>query len=69
LGFGATAANPAGCPSSDLYEIASTNGGYKTILATALTAISMGQNVSIVASNSTCGATGRPLIIGIQLTP
>ncbi|ULU27846.1 hypothetical protein [Dyella terrae] len=69
IGNGSTATNPANCPSSDLYELGSTNGGYKTILATTLTAVSSGQNVSIVVSNTTCGSSGRPLIIGLAINP
>jgi hypothetical protein len=69
IGNGVTATNPANCPSSDLYEIGSSNGGYKTILASALTAISSSQNVTIVVSNTACGANSRPLIIGLTINP
>jgi len=69
LGNGVTATNPANCPTTDLYEIAATNGGYKTILATTLTALSSGLNVSIVVSNTACGTNGRPLIIGLTIQP
>ena len=61
-----TVPNPAGCTSQDLVAASSTNPGYNTLLATALTAVSSGLNVTLVISNTTC-TNGRPTLIGINL--
>ena len=61
--------NPAHCTNTDLYDMSSTNGGYKTLLATALSAITSRQNVSITVSNTACSSTNRPLLIGIAIIP
>lgn len=61
--------NPAHCTATDLYSIYSPSGGFKTLLATALSVTVSRQNVSIVVSNTTCSADNRPLIIGIGISP
>lgn len=68
LGTGATAVNPAGCSANDLYNSFGSDPGYKTYLATVLTAITNGMNVTLEISNTSC-SQGRPMIIGVTLNP
>lgn len=60
--------NPAGCATVSSYRATSTSGGYKTFLATALTALNSGQKVTIIVHNTQC-AEGWPMIIGININP
>jgi hypothetical protein len=62
-------ANPANCPNGNGYRILAENGGYKTILATTLTAVSAGQKVTIAINNSQCTSDGWPMIIGMNINP
>ncbi|MGO4521583.1 hypothetical protein AB4076_13310 [Dyella sp. 2RAF44] len=57
--------NPAGCPTADTYESTASQPGYKTYLATALTALASGSRVAAVVSNSVCTG-GRPTLIGLS---
>jgi len=61
-------ANPAGCATVSSYRAISTSSGYKTFLATALTAVSSGQKVTVIIHNTQC-AEGWPMIIGININP
>ena len=61
--------NPAHCANTDLYDMNSTNGGYKTLLAIGLAAAVSQQKVTVTLSNPTCSSTRRPLIIGIAINP
>ncbi|GLQ99127.1 hypothetical protein [Dyella mobilis] len=61
--------NPANCSSTGSYSMYSTNGGYKTALATALSAVVSRQNVTVIVNNTTCAEDGRPLIYGININP
>lgn len=69
ISMGQPIANPANCPSSDLYDISGDKGGYKTFLATALTAVASGLKVTVVVHNTACSTTGRPLIYGLSINP
>jgi hypothetical protein len=60
--------NPANCALHDAADITGTTNGYATFLATALTAITTGQNVTIVISNTVC-SNSRPLMIGFNINP
>jgi hypothetical protein len=62
-------ANPANCSNSDLYDVSASNGGYKTFLAIALTAVSSGLKVTVIVHNSNCSGTSRPLVIGLSINP
>lgn len=66
IGNGAPLPNPANCPLSDLAASNISTAGYKTFLATALTAVSNSQNVTFVLSNTTC-VDQRPMIIGFTI--
>lgn len=69
-GFGlilnATVSNPAGCPQADMVSIVSTDPGYKTFYAAALTAWSTNSPVTLIVYNDQCSWV-RPKILGITL--
>jgi hypothetical protein len=59
--------NPAGCTSTDMYEVSEANdSGYSTYYAAVLTAYSTGSQIKVVVSNTVCTMT-RPTIIGIYI--
>jgi len=66
LETGQAVLNPANCPVPNGYHSASTDPGYKTYYSTALTAFSLGKNVTIVVSNTEC-SVGGPRIIGLWM--
>lgn len=69
IGTGTALPNPANCGLNDMADAsATTTAGYKTFLATALTAVSGGQNVTIVVNNTAC-SNNRPMIIGLSINP
>jgi hypothetical protein len=58
--------NPANCPSVDLVSSISTDPGYKTYYAAALTAWATNSPVTIIVSNTQC-TENRPRIIAVNL--
>lgn len=66
LETGQAVLNPANCPVPNGYHSAGTDAGYKTYYSTALTAFSLGKNVTIVVSNTECSVNG-PRIIGLYV--
>jgi hypothetical protein len=68
VGQATALSNPANCPLHDAADVTTATAGYKTFLATALTAITTGQSVTIVISNTTC-SNSRPMLIGLDIFP
>lgn len=58
--------NPAGCSAPDGYVSNIMSPGYKTHLAAALIAYSLGKQLTVIVSNTEC-TFSRPKIIGIYL--
>ena len=59
--------NPAGCATPDGYLTEGSLPGYRTYLASALTAYANKSPVQVVVDNRAC-LIGRPKLIGINLT-
>jgi hypothetical protein len=59
--------NPARCPSTPGYVSTVQLPGYKTYLATALTAFAVRRKVHLIVHNTEC-VGGWPKLIGINLT-
>jgi hypothetical protein len=68
VGQATALSNPANCSLHDAADLTSATTGYKTFLATALTAITTGQNITIVISNTAC-SNARPMLIGLNINP
>ena len=55
------------CPNIDGYAVSSSQPGYKTMYAAALTALSMSAKINIIVDNRGNCTNGRPRMIGITV--